>query len=248
MLDWRATHNSKKLVGAHSDSGSDRPWVRMSVYGMQTPALIDTGAVRSLMSSLFYDKLISLSKCPKRKPTSVRLHSYTGHPIVVLGEVKLPIHKNKHIKVVVVKGVEDTPLLIGADALQRAGSSLDFTSRTVTILGKSYDMIPRADTPDAVSSVSDIPTLDNDVFRRLVEKHKDVFGGPGTLGECTLPAVSIETGDARPIKQKSYRLPLVKRTVVESEVTKMLEMGIIRPSMSPWASPITLAPKKGWYR
>ncbi len=47
-----------------------------------------------------------------------------------------------------------------------------------------------------------------------------------------------------PIKQRPYRQPLLKRHIVDQEVDKMLEAGVIRPSTSPWASPITLVPKK----
>ena len=34
------------------------------------------------------------------------------------------------------------------------------------------------------------------------------------------------------------------RKVLDDEIDKMLKLGMIRPSQSPWASPITLVPKK----
>jgi hypothetical protein len=54
----------------------------------------------------------------------------------------------------------------------------------------------------------------------------------------------IETGTAHPINQRAYRIPLSKRAIVERELNTMLEEGIIEPSNSPWASPLTLVPKK----
>ena len=57
------------------------------------------------------------------------------------------------------------------------------------------------------------------------------------------PAV-IDTGSVESIRQPAYRLPMCKRIVVEQCVDEMLSDGIIRPSESPWASPITLVPKK----
>ena len=47
-----------------------------------------------------------------------------------------------------------------------------------------------------------------------------------------------------PIYQRPYRTPLAKKLAIDEEIDKMLAMGIIRPSSSPWASPITLVPKK----
>ena len=69
----------------------------------------------------------------------------------------------------------------------------------------------------------------------------------GPLGErnglCTLVPISIET-TGPPISQSAYRTPLAKRKLVEDAVEDMLQEGVIRPSSSPWASPITLVPKK----
>ena len=71
-----------------------------------------------------------------------------------------------------------------------------------------------------------------------------MYQGHWALGECTLPAVTINTGDATPVRQKAYRAPFGKREVIETEVKKMVDMGIVQPSASPWASPVTSVPKK----
>jgi hypothetical protein len=52
-----------------------------------------------------------------------------------------------------------------------------------------------------------------------------------------------------PILQKGYRETLEKKKFIKKEIEKMLKVGRIRPSYSPWASPVTLANKKsGTYR
>jgi hypothetical protein len=50
--------------------------------------------------------------------------------------------------------------------------------------------------------------------------------------------------EGRPIKQAPRRLPYHKQAIVKAELEKMLEANIIRPSSSPWASPIVLVTKK----
>ena len=52
--------------------------------------------------------------------------------------------------------------------------------------------------------------------------------------------------DAKPVVQRQRRLNPAMKEVVQKEVTKLLEAGIIYPiSDSPWVSPVHVVPKKG---
>ena len=85
---------------------------------------------------------------------------------------------------------------------------------------------------------------------KILTEFSDVFDSPSKpLSLCNLIECDIPTGDARPIRQRAYRTPLTKRTLIEDQINEMLEQGIIRPSSFPYASPVTLVPKKsGEYR
>lgn len=54
----------------------------------------------------------------------------------------------------------------------------------------------------------------------------------------------IETKDEIPVHTKTYRYPHCHKAEVQKQVKKMLDQNIIRPSMSAWASPIWVVPKK----
>ncbi|CAM5079834.1 unnamed protein product [Eretmochelys imbricata] len=54
---------------------------------------------------------------------------------------------------------------------------------------------------------------------------------------------SIETGNAHPIQAQPYRVSPQARTAIEREIQDMLQMGVICPSGSAWASPVVLVPK-----
>ncbi|CAM5104753.1 unnamed protein product [Natator depressus] len=54
---------------------------------------------------------------------------------------------------------------------------------------------------------------------------------------------SIDTGNAHPIKVQPYRVSPQAKTAIEREIQDMLQMGVIRPSGSAWASPVVLVPK-----
>ncbi|KAJ1159544.1 hypothetical protein NDU88_000051 [Pleurodeles waltl] len=63
---------------------------------------------------------------------------------------------------------------------------------------------------------------------------------PGTTSWCEH---TIDTGDSLPVKSKIYRQPDHVRDCIKQEVQKMLELGVVEHSDSPWASPVVLVPK-----
>src|ERR1043165_460512 len=80
---------------------------------------------------------------------------------------------------------------------------------------------------------------------RLLEDYKDIFvKDKNELGKCGIVKHRIDTGDAKPIKQKAHRASGENKKLIEEEVKKMLEKGVIEKSTSPWASPIVIVPKK----
>ena len=64
-----------------------------------------------------------------------------------------------------------------------------------------------------------------------------------TPGRTTLVKHYIKVGDAVSVQQKPYRIPYSQRELIKKELDRMLEARVIRPSTSPWASPIVLVPK-----
>ena len=54
----------------------------------------------------------------------------------------------------------------------------------------------------------------------------------------------VKLTDVTPIRCKLYPLPYAMREELRNEVDSMLEMVVVRPSMSPYASPIVMVTKK----
>ncbi|KAI9555914.1 enzymatic polyprotein [Daphnia sinensis] len=63
-------------------------------------------------------------------------------------------------------------------------------------------------------------------------------------GETKLVQHVIETGNTKPISCAPYRVSMVERRLINDQVKKMLEGGIIQQSSSPWSSPVVLVKKK----
>ena len=81
--------------------------------------------------------------------------------------------------------------------------------------------------------------------RDLVMKYEQLFTGDSKKPKQThLVNHRIITDDALPVKAKYRRIPAAWEKEVQDQVQEMLKNGIIRPSSSPWNSPIILVKKK----
>ena len=79
----------------------------------------------------------------------------------------------------------------------------------------------------------------------LVHEYSDIFALDDSELGCTgIVHHVIDTGDHPPVKQQPYRTPAVHREKITKMIADMEKYGIISPSVSPWASPIVLVPKK----
>ena len=56
--------------------------------------------------------------------------------------------------------------------------------------------------------------------------------------------MDIDTGDSPPVCQKPYTLPLKHYSWVQQEIETLEQAGVIKKSISLWASPIVVVPKK----
>jgi len=79
----------------------------------------------------------------------------------------------------------------------------------------------------------------------LLEQYKESFASDlKDLGTCNFSCHTIKTLTDEPIFLQPYRKSLAERKVIQDEVDKMLKGKLIRPSRSPWSSPVVLVPKK----
>ncbi|UYV71491.1 K02A2.6-like [Cordylochernes scorpioides] len=78
-----------------------------------------------------------------------------------------------------------------------------------------------------------------------LEKYSEVFDFERKSFSTTSNVKhKIDTSDSRPIKQRPYRVSPVEKRAIQTEVDKMIKMGIVQPSESPWSSPVVLVKKK----
>ena len=82
-------------------------------------------------------------------------------------------------------------------------------------------------------------------FDKLCEKYDDIISkNSGDIGKMMLIEMEIDTGNHPPIASKPYTLPLKHYDWVQKEIETLERAGIIERSISPWASPVVIVPKK----
>ena len=78
----------------------------------------------------------------------------------------------------------------------------------------------------------------------VLQENSGVFGSCiADLTSTPLVKYYIDTGNAKAIKQTAYHASHPHCQKIEKQVQEMLQNGIIKPSVSPWASPVVLVTK-----
>ena len=98
----------------------------------------------------------------------------------------------------------------------------------------------QSDLENAISP--SLSPLERRTLLKTLMEYSDVFAP--SLGHTTVITHKIDTGDAAPIRQYPRRLPYAYREETDKQVAEMLQQGVIKPSTSPWASPVVLVKKR----
>ena len=92
---------------------------------------------------------------------------------------------------------------------------------------------------------ADIKPTTRSSFDELCERYPKVFSkGNEGIGRTQLITMDIDTGDSPPVSSHPYTLALKQHQWVQEEIETLECAGVITKSMSPWASPIVVVPKR----
>ena len=91
-------------------------------------------------------------------------------------------------------------------------------------------------------------TITSDIkqkFKELCEEYGEAFSKNNEdIGRTKLVKMDIDTGDSPPVSSRPYTLPLKHYEWVQREIESLECAGVITKSMSKWANPIVIVPKK----
>ena len=101
---------------------------------------------------------------------------------------------------------------------------------------------------DEYLNVKYAPTLTESQLteaKALVAEFADIFDDSAIAGRIVGVECDIDTGDHAPLSVQPFQVSPAKRAKIDAKIDKMLQLGIIEPSTSPWASRFFLVPQPG---
>lgn len=210
--------------------------------GTPVQALVDTGATVSCVDQRVvpYSALIP---CPY-----VALQSANNSHLRVLGttQVTFSVHSTTlvHSFYVIDKLLE--PMILGMDFLSAHHARLDCVKKTFTIEAVSLSVHPQQSSSTQLSLEAPHLAPSTDVMSSPLEALTALFPDVAEFraGSARIQPITIRIQPGTsPIKQNVRQKAIAEKEVIDREVQKMLELGVIRHSASPWASPVHLVPK-----
>ncbi len=212
-------HSVERAYGMFSVTDGKYDPIRVNVHinGMPVEMDMDTGASATIISNSTYLQLKQEYRIQELERGDIRLKTYTGEAIQVLGKVKVQVSYNNcnlNLGVYVVEG--QGPNLMGRDWLSQLKVSL----------------LP-------VYSLTKNPSLDE-----VLKKYSDIFKEDlGCLKGDKIKLFIDST--VKPKFFKPLTVPFVLRGKVETALQKLQDQGIISEvQFSTWAAPIVPVVKR----
>ncbi|CAF5167839.1 unnamed protein product, partial [Rotaria magnacalcarata] len=81
-------------------------------------------------------------------------------------------------------------------------------------------------------------------LRSILQQHMKIFDISQVTQASTHIQHTINTGDSLPISSRPYPRTIEQRRELQAEIQKMTQTNQIRPSNSPWSSPVIIHKKK----
>ena len=185
----------------------------------------------------------------RRFPTNYQLYAANGTSISTYGfahlELNLGLRRDYTWRFIV---ADVTKAIIGVDFLSYYGLIVD--CRNQRLIDSTTTLTTSAESVSSSSTISSVKTLLGDSnYHTLLRQFPEITRPAGNEKVINHNTVHhIRTTPGPPVSCSPRRLAPDKLLIAKEEFAAMIKNGTARPSESPWASPLHLAPKKesGW--
>ncbi|BHF62106.1 hypothetical protein SprV_0100508700 [Sparganum proliferum] len=197
--------------------------------------LVDTGAQISVVPPTAADR---------RFPSpGLHLQAANCSPIPTFGSLSLTLNIGLRRSFTWIFVIADVPhAILGSDFLAEFDLLVD--CRRARLLDRTTGLFVRGLTP--FTAPTNLSVLDTDIaspFRQLLLSHPNIINPKFRSGEVQHDVVHHIRTSGPPVFARPRRLATDRFQAAKAEFEHMLQLGIIRPSESPWASPLHMVPK-----
>ena len=200
--------------------------------------LVDTGAEVSILPASFQ------SASSKPIPTSVKLQAVNGSSISTFGQRSLTLDLGLRRTFRWIFIIADLPLpIIGADFLREFGLLVDVKHRKLIDCTTNFIVSGLRCTCKHVTPVI-MTATSSSRYDTLLREYPDIVRPVQRYNEVKHGTTHHIPTRGPPVSARPRRLAKDRLQVAKSEFEHMLDLGIVRPSDSNWASPLHMVPKK----
>lgn len=220
--------------------GDQRPYLNISIMGINFLSLLDSGASRTIVGSKGWE-LLRYMNLPLNKSNTTNCTVANGTICECIGVIQAPVQLLHKIKIIDILVVPDLPhgIILGLDFWKQMEIVPDLKN---DVWHFSSVNVPEIAT---LNSSADLTPEQQKQLDALIQSRMSSIKN---LGCTNLVEHEIIT-DSMPIKQRYYPVSPMVQKQIDLELNNMLEQDIVEPSRSSWSSPVLLVTKKdGTYR
>ncbi|XP_073131937.1 uncharacterized protein [Henckelia pumila] len=209
---------------------------KISIRGVATFALLDSGATHSFISQSFIKRAGIVPRASSSGYDITMPSDEVISTTSIISGLELEFEGYVVRADLVVLPMTGFDLILGMDWLKVNEASIDFRMRTVALNPVRGDLVVAVAEP-SLRSIEDVDVVCDypDVFS------EDVAGIP-LVREVEF-GIELLPGTV-PISKALYRLALTEMKELKEQIQELLEKGFIRPSFSPWGAPVLFVKKK----
>ncbi|KAL7723637.1 hypothetical protein ACLKA6_006044 [Drosophila palustris] len=237
------------------DNTDPRVFADVEVTGRKMKGLLDTGASVSLLGRGCRELVEELEWPVQPYASMVRTAAGASRPI--LGRVVLPVKYKERVQEIVLymcpdlqqelylgidfwRAFEIAPDVLGAPTIHKADPEVSEATTTNTDVSYYRDEDDVESDPEMWNLEERQVTQLEAVKREFLQFEKDGLGKTHLLQH----RIQLIEG-TEPVKDRHYPLSPAKQEIVWAEVDKMLQLGIIEESDSPWSNRTTVVMRPG---
>lgn len=229
----------------------NRLFLEINIRDKVMEALLDPGANQTVLGEDGFKTIVNLDL----KIDYDHRHSATtadGRLQHVIGQVDLPItveNITRDIRALIIPSIKSN-ILLGMDFYRLFGMQLDATSNSFKVHDIPNDLIFNSSNfVCSIESKSDLSEAQRETLAFVIKKFGEISSTTSSLGCTPLVEHDIELTSSEPFRQRNFTMSPYMQKHLNAEIDKMLELGVIRPSKSPYSSNVILVKKaSGEYR
>lgn len=249
--------NSVNKITVSNSKESVLPFIDVDFGPIKLPGLLDSGSMRSILSKKIFDQLLLHRLVKRVQHTNIQCITATNQRIYIdcCATVKVKIENFSWYIPFLISDNVGLDLIIGADVIEKTGMIIDLKGRQFYLKFNRKQVFCFNDVNELKSNknenmcvldkkinhVSHLPVKEGKLVQDLIDKFPDVI--TAKLGLTDLLEYDIKLKDNTAVKLHPYKLNPIKMEQMREKINKLLEQGVIQPSVSNYSSPAFLVPQ-----